>query len=105
MTPEAALLAEALRAAKKVKALSGTQIAEQIERLTGSRPSLMWVSRRLHGQINPVLLPELPADVDLMAGACSHCGKRTIWVDPMLGALADVLDVDLTRPFDAGTRT
>lgn len=51
MASEAARLAEALRAAKKDQALSGSQIAEQIERLTGSRPSLMWVTRRLRGQV------------------------------------------------------
>jgi hypothetical protein len=45
----AAQLAEALRAGKKDRALSGAQIAEQIEQPAGSRPSLMWVSRRLHG--------------------------------------------------------
>jgi transcriptional regulator with XRE-family HTH domain len=67
VTNEAARLAEALRAGKKAQSLSGTQIAEQIERLTGSRPSLMWVSRRLHGEVSMIrALPELFAFADIL---------------------------------------
>lgn len=87
MASEAARLAEALRAAKKDQALSGSQIAEQIERLTGSRPSLMWVSRRLQGSTGRVPMIRLGAP-------CSHCGEVTIQLDPQLAAMADVLGVD-----------
>jgi hypothetical protein len=48
--PEAARLAEALRAAMKDQALSGAALADAIERLTGDRPHPMWVSRRLSGE-------------------------------------------------------
>lgn len=87
MADEAARLAEALRAGKKRKGLSGAQIAEQIERLTGSRPSLMWVSRRLHGQM-PLIVK---------GRTCAHCGHTPIGVaDPWAEAIANVLGVDLT---------
>lgn len=87
MTSEAAQLAEALRAAKKVKALSGSQIAEQIERLTGSRPSLMWVSRRLRGDNGRRPMVQL-------SGPCPHCGQISYSLDPTLQAMSEVLGVD-----------
>lgn len=88
MANEAARLAEALRAGKKDRALSGAQIAEQIGRLTGSRPSLIWVSRRLQGSTGRVPMIRLGAP-------CSHCGWRTpIELDPQLSAMAEVLGVD-----------
>lgn len=73
MASEAARLAEALRAAKKAQSLSGTKIAEQIERLTGSRPSAMGMTRRLHGRV------------------------PLIRVSPELFALADILDLDVEQ--------
>ena len=87
MANEAAQLAEALRAGKKQHGLSGAQIAEQIERLTGSRPGLMWVSRRLQGSTGRTPMIRLGAP-------CSHCGEVTIQLDPQLAAMADVLGVD-----------
>ena len=87
MTSEAAQLAEALRAGKKAQSLSGAQIAEQIERLTGSRPSLMWVSRRLHGENGRRPMIQL-------SGPCPHCNEMSYALDPMLAAMADVLGVD-----------
>jgi hypothetical protein len=44
--PAAAHLAAQLRTAVKDQALSGPDIAEKVERLTGTRPDLTWVSRR-----------------------------------------------------------
>jgi len=84
---EAAQLAEALRAGKKRRGLSGAQIAEQIERLTGSRPGLMWVSRRLQGSTGRV--PMIRVSVP-----CSHCGGVDIQLDSQLAAMAAVLGVD-----------
>lgn len=97
MASEAVQLAEALRAGKKARALSGAQIAEQIERLTGSRPGLMWVSRRLQGSTgrSPMIRVGAP---------CSHCGEVTIQLDPQLAAMADVLGVDPDEVL-AGERT
>lgn len=43
----AARLAATLRAAAKDQALSGSDLADRIERLTGKRPSAAWISRRL----------------------------------------------------------
>lgn len=43
--PEAARLAEALRAAMKDQALNGADLADRVERLTGERPNAMRVSR------------------------------------------------------------
>lgn len=85
MANEAAQLAEALRAGKKARSLSGAQIAEQIERLTGSRPSLMWISRRLHGHVS--LLTD---------GACLVCGRGggdLRYTDAKAEAMAVVLGV------------
>jgi transcriptional regulator with XRE-family HTH domain len=84
---EAARLAEALRAGKKQQGLTGAQIAEQIERLTGSRPSPMWVSRRLHGSTGRV--PLVP-----VSAPCQHCGEVAIRLDPQLEAMTHVLGVD-----------
>lgn len=86
MANEAARLAEALRAGKKQRGLSGAQIAEQIERLTGSRPGLMWVSRRLHGQA-PIMTD----------GSCRTCGRgggELRYESPASAAMAVVLGVD-----------
>jgi hypothetical protein len=88
VTSEAAQLAEALRAGKKARSLSGAQIAEQIERLTGSRPSLMWVTRRLRGTNGRSAMIRLGAP-------CQNCGEVVVQLDPMLAAMADVLGVDV----------
>ena len=48
--PEAARLAGKLRAAMKDQALRGPAIADEVERLTGDRPSAMQVSRWLSGK-------------------------------------------------------
>lgn len=42
----AAHLAARLRTAMKDQALRGREVADRIERLTGDRPSEVWVSRR-----------------------------------------------------------
>jgi hypothetical protein len=84
---EAARLAEALRAGKKRTGLTGAQIAEQIERLTGSRPGLMWVSRRLQGSTGRTPMIQVSAP-------CRHCGEVAIRLDPQLEAMAHVLGVD-----------
>jgi hypothetical protein len=81
---EAARLAETLRAAKKSQGLSASAIASEIERLTGSRPSLMWVSRRLHGTVPMIRISE----------PCEHCGHRAMRTDPGLVTLATVLGLD-----------
>lgn len=87
MEDVAAQLAERLRAGKKAHALSGAAIAEQIEQLTGSRPSLMWVSRRLHGSV-PIVRS---------LHQCSHCDLVAAeYTDVNAEALARVLGVDLT---------
>jgi hypothetical protein len=49
-----AQLVEQMRSGMKHQGLSGAELARHIERLTGNRRSLMWVSRRLHGQV-PIL--------------------------------------------------
>lgn len=46
----AARIAEALRTAMKAQSLNGADLADRIERLTGTRPSPTWVSRRLGGR-------------------------------------------------------
>lgn len=63
MNLNAALVAEKLRTGKKQQGLSDAQIVDEIERQTGSRPSLMWVSRRLLGNV-PILQapPGTPTD-------------------------------------------
>ena len=48
--PEAARLADKLRTGMKARALNGTAIADEVERLTGVRPSAMQVSRWLSGK-------------------------------------------------------
>ncbi len=67
MTFDVARVAEMLRTGKKQQGLSDARIADEIERLTGSRPSLMWVSRRLHGHV-PVLrvAPEFYSLADVL---------------------------------------
>ncbi len=67
MTFEVARVAEMLRTGKKHQGLSDARIADEIERLTGSRPGPMWASRRLHGSV-PLLKisPDLCALADIM---------------------------------------
>lgn len=58
--PEAARLADKLRTAMKDQALRGPAIADEVERLTGVRPSAMQVSRWLSGKRPLIrLAPEL----------------------------------------------
>jgi transcriptional regulator with XRE-family HTH domain len=64
--PEAARLADTLRAAMKSQSLSGSDLADEIERLTGGRPSAMQVSRWLRGE-RPLI--RVSPDLTLIAGA------------------------------------
>lgn len=68
--PEAARLADKLRTAMKDQALRGPAIADEVERLTGVRPSAMQVSRWLSGE------------------------RPLIRVHPMLYALAEIAELD-----------
>lgn len=96
MNDVAAQLAEALRAGKKRQGLSGAQIAEQIEQLTGSRPGPMWVSRRLQGSNGrgPMVRPT----------TCPHCHENIVQIDPQLAAMAEVLGVDTGAILAGSTR-
>ena len=71
--PEAARLADKLRTAMKDQALNGPAIADEVERLTGVRPSPMTVSRWLSGE------------------------RPLIRISPSLRALAQVAGLDLTE--------
>lgn len=68
----AARLAASLRTAMKDQALNGAGLADRIERLTGSRPTPQWVSRRVGGSWR----------------------KAMIQVDPDLFVLAEALDIN-----------
>lgn len=64
----AARLAEAFRAVMKDQALNGAGLAERIERLTGTQPSPVWVSRRLGGS-RPKNLIDVDPDLFVIAQA------------------------------------
>lgn len=85
MADEAARLAERMRAAKKAQSLSATAIAREIERLAGSRPTSMWVSRRLHGTSPMIRLSD----------TCGFCGRHTPIIDPMLRHMVAALGLEL----------
>jgi hypothetical protein len=51
-SPEAARVAEKIRTVMKHQGLSGAELADRIERLTGERHSYMWMTRRMLGHIH-----------------------------------------------------
>lgn len=83
----AARLADSLRTAMKDQALNGAGLADRIERLTGSRPTPTWISRRLGA----------PAVTEGSAGSEQAGRSRAhalIRVDESLFVLARALEVD-----------
>ena len=56
VNPDAARLASHIRAVMEREGLSGRDLADRIERLTGTRPSDMWVSRYVNG-VYPLFRP------------------------------------------------
>ncbi len=78
----AALLAARLRTAAKDQALSGSDIADRVERLTGVRPSATWLSRRVGTAADPVPLLRVSPDLFVLAGV--------LGLDPM-DLIEDVL--------------
>ena len=53
-SPESERVAEAIRAAMKSQHLSGADLAREIEKIRGTRPHAMWISKRVHGDVHLV---------------------------------------------------
>lgn len=53
-TPESAAVAEAIRVVMESQNLSGADLADRLEEIRGSRPDVMWVSRRRRGLVRLV---------------------------------------------------
>ncbi len=108
LNPEAARLAEALRAAMKSQNLNGADIADAIERLTGERPGPMQVSRWLRAErplirVSPDLKVVAAAlKLDPIELACDAI--RTAVLDEPITAPNPYQTPDCQHPNGAGRR-